>query len=122
MGKVGNYKDLIAWQKGMDLVEVVYRVSRSFPADERFGLVSQIRRAAISVPSNIAEGCGRKSEKEFARFLSIAAGSTSEAEYQILLARDLGYLDHDAYDHLNQLVNEVKKMLNALIQKLKANG
>ena len=117
-----DFRELNVWQKAHSFALDLYRHTKSFPSDERFGLTAHLRRSATSISSNIAEGCGRKSEKEFARFLSIAAGSTSEAEYQILLARDLGYLDHDAYEHLNQVVNEVKKMLNALIQKLKANG
>jgi len=117
-----DFRELRVWQKAHGLVLDVCRHSNSFPSDERFGLTAHLRKSATSIPSNIAEGCGRKSEKEFARFLSIAAGSTSETEYQLLLARDLGYLEEKPYAHLNQLVNEVKRMLNSLIQKLTANS
>jgi four helix bundle protein len=117
-----DFRDLKVWQKAHSFVLDVYRHTKSFPSDKRFGLTAHIRKSVTSIPSNIAEGCGRKGEREFARFLGIAAGSTSEAKYQLLLARDLGYLDLEAYGHLNQLVNEVKRMLNSLIQKLTANS
>ena len=97
----------------------VYQQSRSFPSDERFVLVAHLRKSAISVPSNIAEGCGREGERELAHFLSIAAGSASETEYQLLLARDLGCLPHDAHRQLDDQVNEVKRMLNSFLQKLR---
>lgn len=83
---------------------------------------SSLRKSASSIPSNIAEGCGREGEKEFARFLSIAAGSASETEYQLLLAKDLGYMEPDIYNRLNQQVNDVKRMLNSFIQKQTANS
>jgi four helix bundle protein len=117
-----DFRELSVWQKAHNLLLEVYRHTTAFPPHERFGLTAHLRKSATSIPSNIAEGCGRRGEKEFARFLSVAAGSASETEYQLLLARDLGYLDDDAYDQLNQLTNEVKKMLNSLIQKLTANG
>ena len=117
-----DFRELKVWQKAHSLVLDIYRHTKSFPSVERFGLTAHLRKSATSVSSNIAEGCGRKGEKEFARFLGIAAGSTSEAEYQLLLARDLGYLGNEAYDHLNKLANEVKRMLNSLIQKLMANS
>lgn len=113
-----DFKELQVWQKAHRFALDVYRHSRGFPADERFGLTDQLRRAAVSIPSNIAEGCGREGEREFARYLSIAAGSASEAEYQILLARDLSYVTDDAHRQLDAQVNEVKKMLNSFIQKL----
>ena len=87
-----HYRELIAWQKSMALVTKVYALSRSFPSDERFGLTSQIRRAAVSVPSNIAEGQGRDSTREFIHHLSMAYGSLMEIETQILIGSDLGYL------------------------------
>ena len=96
----------------------VYRQSRSFPADERFGLTAHLRKSATSVPSNIAEGCGREGERELARFVSIAAGSASESEYQPLLARDLGYLQPEVHRQLDDQVNEVKRMLNSFIKTL----
>ena len=117
-----DFRELKVWQKAHGLVLDIYRHTKTFPSDERFGLTAHLRKSATSIPSNIAEGCGRMGEREFARFLGIAAGSTSEAEYQLLLARDLGYLGNEAYDHLNKLANEVKRMLNSLIQKLTANS
>jgi four helix bundle protein len=115
-----DFRNLKVWQKAHSLVLDVYRSSRGFPTDERFGLTSHLRKSAISIPSNIAEGCGRESERELARFLSIAAGSASETQYQILLAHDLSYLKIEEYEHLNGLVTEVKRMLYSLHQKVSA--
>jgi four helix bundle protein len=92
MNSAQGFKGLAAWQKSMDLVETVYRITRSWPQDERFGLTNQVRRAAVSVPSNIAEGHGRSSNVEFLRFVTIAFGSLSEVETQMLIADRLGYL------------------------------
>ena len=116
-----DFKELKVWHKAHQFVLAVYRTTQAFPPDERFGLTTQLRKAATSVPSNIAEGCGHHSEREFARFLSIAAGSASEAEYQLLLACDLDYIGKDIHHSLDAQVNEVKRMLNSFIQKLKAN-
>jgi four helix bundle protein len=113
-----DFKDLKVWHKAHGFVIDVYQQSRSFPADERFGLTSHLRKSATSIPSNIAEGCGREGERELARFLSIAAGSASESEYQLLLARDLGYLQRDVHRQLDDQVNEVKRMLNSFIKTL----
>lgn len=113
-----NFRKLLVWQKAHELSLEIYKATKGFPADERFGLTAQLRRAVTSVASNIAEGCGRGSDKDFARFLSIAAGSASEVEYQTLLARDLGYLSEDDYGRLNAHVNEVKRILNSFIQSL----
>jgi len=113
-----NFRELLVWQKAHELSLEVYKATKGFPADERFGLTAQLRRAVTSVASNIAEGCGRGSDKDFARFLSMAAGSASEVEYQILLARDLGYLTGDDYGRLDTHVNEVKRILNSFIQSL----
>jgi four helix bundle protein len=113
-----NFRELTVWEKSHELVLDVYRVSRGFPSEERFGLTVQLRKAVVSIGSNIAEGCGRGTDKDFARFLNIAAGSASEVEYQILLARDLGYLSAEDYDRLNENVNEVKRILNSFIQSL----
>ena len=113
-----NFRELLVWQKAHELALEVYRDTKGFPADERFGLTVQLRRAASSVASNIAEGCGRGSDKDFARFLGIAAGSASEVEYQILLTHDLGYLSKEDYRRLDTHVNEVKRMLNSFIQSL----
>ena len=113
-----DFRDLKVWEKAHGFVLDVYRNSRDFPVDERFGLTVHLRRSATSITSNIAEGCGRGTDKDFARFLSIAAGSTSETEYQLLLANDLGYLSADNHQRLDAQANEVKRMLNSLIQTL----
>ena len=115
-----KFNDLKVWSKAHQIVLVVYQITRKFPSDERFGLVSQLRRSAASVPANIAEGCGRDSDKDFARFLGIAAGSASETEYHVLLARDIGLIEEQAYIELDKDINEVKRMLNSFIKKLKA--
>jgi len=109
-----DFKELKVWQKAHRLVLDVYQKSRSFPSDERFGLTAHLRKSATSVPSNIAEGCGRDGERELARFLSIAAGSASESEYQLLLARDLGYLQHDTHRRLEEQVTEVRRICSTL--------
>lgn len=116
-----DFKALGVWQKAHALTIDVYRITAGFPTEERYGLTAQIRRSSASVPANIAEGCGREGDREFARYLSIAAGSASETEYHLLLAKDLGYLDDASCVGLDQKVNEVKKMLNALIRKLNAD-
>jgi four helix bundle protein len=113
-----DFKELKVWQKAHRFVLDVYRHTAGFPFEERFGLTKQLRDSSASVPSNIAEGCGRESERELARFLSIAAGSASEAEYQLLLARDLGYLDPKPHEQLDAQANELKRMLNSFIQRL----
>jgi len=113
-----DFRELNVWQKAHSFALDVYRHSKRFPSDERFGLTSHLRKSATSIPSNIAEGCGRESEKELSRFLIIAAGSASETEYQILLAHELDYLNKDEHDHLHALVTEVKRMLYSLIQRM----
>lgn len=118
--KVKNYTELIAWQKAMDLVELVYRSTANFPSDERFGLTSQIRRAVVSVPSNIAEGQGRQSTREFLNFLSIAHGSLREVETQVLIAKRLNYIDERLKSQLIDLSSEVGRIINGLIKL--ANG
>lgn len=113
-----DFRQLKVWQKAHVLVLDLYRHARTFPPEERFSLTAHLLRSATSIPSNIAEGCGRKSDIELARFLSIAAGSASETEYQLLLARDLGYLTEPAHNVLDAQVNEVKRMLNSFVQRL----
>lgn len=117
-----DFKELKVWQKAHRLVLDIYAQSRAFPADERFGLTAHLRKSAISVPSNIAEGSGRDGEREFARFLSIAAGSASETEYQLLLARDLGYLSPEVHRQLDAQVGEARRMLASFMQKLTADS
>lgn len=113
-----DFRELKVWQKAHQVALDVYRSSKDFPADERFGLTAHLRKSATSVPSNIAEGCGRDGEKELGRFLSIAAGSASELEYQLLLAHDLGYLPAEAHRSLAEQVAEVKRMLYRFMQSL----
>jgi four helix bundle protein len=114
-----DYSELIAWQKAMDLVELVYKASARFPKHELFGLTSQLRRAAVSVPSNIAEGQGRKSKNEFAHHLSIAHGSLREAETQILIAGRLTYLPQPDVHRLMNLAAQVGKLINGLTNSLR---
>jgi four helix bundle protein len=113
-----DFRDLMVWQKSHQLALAAYRHTGSFPADERFGLTSQIRRSAASVPANIAEGCGRRGNAEFHRFLQMAMGSASEVEYDFLLARDLNYLDAKTHKNLTSQVEEVKRMLSSLLLKV----
>jgi len=117
-----DFRELKVWQKAHHVALEVYRQSRGFPAEERFGLTAHLRKSATSVPSNIAEGCGRDGEKELARFLSIAAGSASELEYQLLLAHDLAYLPRDPHAELTEQVGEVKRMLYRFMQSLSSNA
>ncbi|UHD17000.1 four helix bundle protein [Thiocapsa bogorovii] len=113
-----DFRDLLVWVKAHDATLAVYRYTQTFPSDERFGLTFQIRRAAVSVASNIAEGSGRRSDADFARFLSIAFGSASEVEYQALLARDLGYMSDSEHQEIRDRLSEVKRMLSSLIKRL----
>ena len=117
-GEVRHYRDLLVWQKAVDWVETVYAATRAWPQDERFGLTSQIRRAAVSVPSNVAEGCARRSTAEFIRFLSIGRGSLAEVETQIIIATRLGYLDQALQSSLLEAADEISRMLAGLIAKL----
>jgi four helix bundle protein len=116
--KVKHYKDLIIWQKGMDLARRVYQLTTNFPPDERFGLVGQMRRAAVSVPSNIAEGQARHTTKEFLLFLSHAGGSLAELETQLLLSVDLGYCSQSRIVPMADEVSEIQRMLAAIRRKL----
>jgi four helix bundle protein len=116
---IKSYRDLIVWQKAMDFAEICYKISADFPAFEIYVLTSQLRRAAISVPSNIAEGNGRESAVEYIRFLNIARGSLKEAETQILLAQRFSYLTEIQVKTALALSEEVGKLLNRLIWSLK---
>ncbi|WP_169978464.1 four helix bundle protein [Tautonia rosea] len=113
-----NYRDLIAWQRAMDLVEQVYQDTARFPNEERFGLTNQLRRSAVAIPSNIAEGQGRGGNREFHRFLSIAHGSLREVETQLLIADRLRYLDDPATSELLSRCSEVGRLLNGLMNSL----
>ena len=113
-----SHKDLIVWQKSMLLVKRLYEVTSSYPKDEIFGITSQMRRAAVSIPSNIAEGCGRLYEKDTVRFLSTALGSASELETQMLISKQLMLASDQELDDLLMLNNEIIRMLVALSKKL----
>ena len=113
---VRTYRDLIAWQKAMALAEQAYRVTRAFPDEEKFGLVSQMRRAAVSVPSNIAEGFGRAQRLDFRRFLEMAKGSLFELQTQAELSRRLGWLKGDSLAAMRDLAHELDAILSALIR------
>ena len=115
-----DFRKMEVWEKAHKLTLEVYKCTTTFPKDEMYDLTSQIRRAAASVPANIAEGCGRGVEAELARFCVIAAGSASELEYHLLLCHELGLVPVSNYERLNNDVNEVKKMLNSFIQKIRS--
>ena len=118
-GDGSGYQRLIVWQRAMDLVEAVYVTTREWPREEQYGLTSQVRRAAISVPSNIAEGHGRSGAKEFAHYVFVAYGSLSELETQILIAQRLGYHADTDTRVLLLRVTEVRRLLRGLLQKLR---
>ncbi len=115
-----THKDLNVWKEAIQLVTDVYRMTRSFPKDEQFGLTSQIRRAAISIPSNIAEGSARASGKEFTQFLCISMGSAVELETQLIISRNLEYVSEMNYQRISDKVNNISKMIQGLIKSVKA--
>ncbi|MCI0771786.1 MAG: four helix bundle protein [Chloroflexi bacterium] len=117
-----DFKNLKVWERSHRLTLSVYRASGGFPREEMYGLTSQMRRASASIAANIAEGCGRDSKADFARFLQIAAGSASELEYQAILARDLKLLDEPEFNTITEEVTQVKRMLSAFIRTLKADN
>jgi len=117
-----DFRKITAWQRAHALTLRVYRTTSGFPRDERFGLVSQIRRACTSIPTNVAEGCGRSTNSELARFIDIATGSASEVEYQLLLAKDLGYLPEDQHANLCAEVIEIRRMLLAFNKTLRTSS
>jgi four helix bundle protein len=117
---INSYKQLIVWQRSIELVEEVYKLTAIFPKEEMYGLISQIRRSAISIPSNIAEGRHRGSRKDFLQFLRIAYGSANELETQLIISKRLGYGKSDNYEKVESLLCEITKMLYAMIIKLKS--
>ena len=119
--KITNYRELIVWQKAMELTKKIYSLTKDFPKEEIYGLTSQMRRAAVSIPSNIAEGQARSGTKEFAHFLSIASGSKAELETQLLICVDIGYLSETDIKAVMDLSDEVGKMFTALRSKLTTN-
>jgi four helix bundle protein len=116
--KVKSYRDLIVWQKAMDLVTLVYQSTECFPHKEVFGLTNQIRKAAVSIPSNIAEGQGRNTDRDFRHFLAISRGSLQEVETQLELARRLNYLDEETLFDILELSSEVARLINGLSRAL----
>lgn len=117
---IKSYKDLIVWQKSIRLVSEIYKISKKFPVEERYGLTSQIQRAAVSVPSNIAEGRGRRSRKDFVQFLYFSLGSLAELDTQLIIAKELSYIEKADYNTIEGLLVEVRMMLSKLLASLKA--
>ena len=116
-----DFRDLQIWKRSHGLTLEIYRLTKGFPKTETYGLVSQMRRSASSIPTNIAEGCGRNTDKDFARFLDNSMGSASELEYQLILAQDLEYIPQDTFERTISELTEIKRMLNAFIPRLRAN-
>jgi four helix bundle protein len=117
-----DFRELKVWEKSHSLTLKIYKATSTFPKDELYGLTRQIRRSCASIPTNIAEGCGRNTDSELARFLTIAMGSASELEYLLLLSRDLNILDVSSFEELTNDIIEVKRMLTSFILKLKAES
>lgn len=118
--QIKSYKQLIVWQKSFELVKEIFNLTAAFPPEEKFGISSQMRRCAVSIPSNIAEGYARKSTKEYANFISIAFGSGAELETQILLAKSLNLAPEFNFSKLENLIDEVMRMLNVLLKKIES--
>lgn len=115
---MANFKELLVWQKSIDFVAEIYGITENFTKSEMYGLVSQIRRAAVSVPSNIAEGNSRRSKPDYLQFLKISRGSCAEVETQLIISKKLNFLNEKHYLKLNQEIIEISKMLNGLINSL----
>jgi len=119
--EIRSYKDLIVWQKSMDLVDLIYRLTATFPRTEQFGLMSQMQRSAVSIPSNIAEGRCRGTRKDFRQFLAVALGSAAELQTQTEIVKRQSFGKSDLYPSIEMLLVEIMKMLNVLISKMKAD-
>jgi four helix bundle protein len=117
-----TFRDIQVWEKAHRFTLEVYRMTRNFPKSEVYGLSQQLRRSAASIPTNIAEGCGRRGNPEFAQFLQIALGSANEADYQLLLSHELGYLTGQDHLQSREYITEIQKMLVAFIKKVRATG
>ncbi len=117
-----DFRHLKVWEKSHKLTLSIYKISLAFPREEVYGLTSQLRRSCMSIPTNIAEGCCRGTDAEFKQFIQISMGSASETEYQLLLARDLGYINEEVHNQLTNEITEIKQMLASLIKKLKAES
>jgi four helix bundle protein len=113
-----NYRDLQVWKKAHDLTLALYRISQRFPREEIYGITGQLRRAAVSIGANLAEGCGRRTSTELARFVRIAMGSASELDYHLLLSRDLGFINGDDFTRSEAELTEVRKMLTSFLQSI----
>jgi four helix bundle protein len=116
-----DFRNLDVWKKSHELTLAVYKASKAFPDDERFGLTSQLQRGAASIPANLAEGCGRGTDADFGRFVQNAMGSSSEVEYHFLLAKDLDYLAADRYATLDDEITRIKRMLASLLRRIRSN-
>ena len=117
-----DFKNIEIWKRSHKLTIEIYKATQKFPKEEIFGLTSQIRRAVSSIPANIAEGCGRRTNAELANFLNIASGSASEVEYEILLAKEVGYITAEQCDAWTQEISEIRSMLAAYMRKLKTDN
>jgi four helix bundle protein len=119
MSAIQSYKDLMIWQKGIQIVVLTYKLAKSFPQEELYALTSQIKRASVSIPSNIAEGYGRNTEKSFSHFIDISRGSLFELETQLLIAKELDFIvDFELYEKVNTLIHEESKMINAFSKSI----
>ncbi|WP_426667103.1 four helix bundle protein [Mucilaginibacter sp. McL0603] len=114
-----DFKKLVVWQKAIKLITVTYQIVSTFPSEEKYVLISQLKRAVLSISNNIAEGCGRFTKNDFVHFLQMALGSTNEVENCILVSKELKYLNDDSFETLNKQNTEVRKMLIALIEKIR---
>ena len=119
MTYIKSYKELIVWQKAIKLVKEIFLLTNKFPKSELYGLISQMRRSAVAIPSNIAEGYGRKSSKEYAQFYAIAYGSALELETQIIITKDLDFAPLENFQKADMLLEEVSRMLNSMISRMK---
>jgi four helix bundle protein len=122
MARMQDYRKLVVWERSHRYVLSIYNITNKFPEQERYGLTNQIHRAAVSIPANIAEGCGRGSNAELKRYLYISMGSGSEVDYYLLLVRDLKWIEDAEYQQLSSELDSIRRMLNAFIQKLKTNN
>jgi four helix bundle protein len=116
-----NFRQLDVWKKAHDLTLEIYRLTSTFPSNERFGLTSQLQRASASIGANLAEGCGRHTDADFKRFVHMASGSACEVEYHLLLAHDLKLIEDATHEKLNATINEVKRMLHGLVKYLESD-
>ena len=116
--KIKNFRDLKIWQKGIELVKEIYKITKDFPKEEQYGLSSQMRRAAVSIPSNVAEGFRRRHNKEYKQFLNISLGSSAELETQVVIAKELEYIDYKQEQSSIESIDHICRMISNLIKKL----